>query len=98
MASIMICDRCSRLGKGEALGAIAINTCLKSKDESTRKTVEVCPFCVAEFMEWLEAGKDKGAGEPPFTAPYKAPGDESETDSGDPASKQRRMISGKSNE
>lgn len=94
VAAIMICDRCSRLGKGEALGAIAVNTCLKSKEEATRSTFEVCPFCVASFMEWLETGKDSGAGEAPFTAPYVAPGDGFESTETESPSKQRPMISG----
>lgn len=80
----MICDRCSRFGKGEALGAIALNPVLKAKgDDKITETFEICPFCVAEFVEWMAVGKDKGAGEPPFTAPYKPDGDGSPDGAGD---------------
>lgn len=76
MAGISLCDRCSRFGKGSALGALALNPQVAEREPDT-ESWEICPSCVAAFKAWMAEGKDKGAGDPPFTEPYAAPADDS---------------------
>lgn len=76
MASITMCDRCNRLGKGTALGALSYRTNLS--DARTRAiSKELCPDCVRELIAWLNT-RPKDVSEVPFTEPYVEPdqGDE----------------------
>lgn len=53
MAGISVCDRCTSLVKGIAIGQISLGT---SSDHSTRELInkELCPECVREILEFLE--------------------------------------------
>lgn len=52
MAVISVCDRCTSLVKGIALGSMAIQTSSDSTGEVIRK--ELCPECVREILELTE--------------------------------------------
>lgn len=82
MASVNLCDRCSRLGLSQAMGGIVMTPQLNAEKPRTsshhqapEKTHahEICPGCVAEFKEWWNAGKGAGAGLPAATVPYSEP-------------------------
>lgn len=80
MAGVVICDRCSRFGRGEALGAIAFKPVMSDEGKSEHK--ELCPDCVESFVEWLATPPKDAAAAGPFTEPYKRP--EPDADSAEP--------------
>lgn len=53
MAGINVCDRCSSLVKGIALGQVSLST---SSDSYTREGInrELCPACVGEILALIE--------------------------------------------
>lgn len=79
-----MCDRCQSLGKANALGGLIISPCL-ANGNAYAQNVEICPTCVAEFLEFLAEKPDRG-NPAPFTEPYRAPTDE-ESDEVQPPSR-----------
>ena len=60
MAQISMCDRCGNMGLSTALGTIVYHT-----GPNTRTfTREVCPECVAEFLEFWENAPVRNPGVP----------------------------------
>lgn len=71
MAGVVICDRCSRFGRQEALGGLAFRTNISDEDQKSEHK-ELCPKCIESLIEWLGT-PPKDASEGPFTEPYKRP-------------------------